>query len=253
MLNTIIIEDERPARDLLVQTLAEIDSTIQVDAMLTSVKESVEYLSREPRADIILSDVQLTDGYSFEIFKNNTRNIPVIFITGYDEFMVNAFACNGIDYLLKPLSRHDLRQALHKYKMLGNHFSGHNKGLNNLIQQPSTRKKSRMIVRKGLEYISLRLEDIVLLYTENKLVYIIDKEGKKYIGEKNLAELEQELNPANFFRANRQYLIHMNFIKGFRSFEKVKLLVELSLTGLNHEIIISQENAARFRQWMYEA
>ena len=253
MLNAIIIEDERPAMELLIQALSEIDSSIQVDALLSSVKEAREYLATEPKADIIFSDVQLADGYSFEIFKNRASRIPVIFITGYNEYMMNAFSCNGIDYLLKPVSKPDIQHALQKYRMLEQHFAGHNDKLDNLIRHMETRKKSRLIVRKGLEFLALKLEDVALLYTENKLVYVIDKWGKKYIGEKNLAEMEMELDDSLFFRANRQFIININFIKGFKPFEKVKLIIEMNLPEQKHEIVVSQENAPQFRQWMYEA
>ena len=253
MLNAIIIEDERPAMELLIQTIAEADPDIHVSTILSSVKESVEYLATGPKADIIFSDVQLTDGYSFEIFRKVPGTIPVIFITGYNDFMVNAFSSNGIDYLLKPVSKDDLQQALRKYRMLEKHFNSNSHIMNTLAGYIETRKKSRLIVRKGLEYLSLRLEDVVLLYTENKLVYVLDKWGKKYIGDKNLAEMESDLDENMFFRANRQYLININFIKGFKPFEKVKLLIEMSVPELQHEIIISQENAPHFRQWIYEA
>lgn len=167
--------------------------------------------------------------------------------------MMNAFSCNGIDYLLKPVSKNDLQLALQKYKMLEKHFTAQNNPLEKFISHLEGRKKSRLVVRRGLEFIALKLEDIVLLYTENKLVYILDKDGKKYIGEKTLSEMELELDDSIFFRANRQYIININFIRGFKPFEKVKLLIELSLPELRHEIIVSQENAPHFREWIYEA
>lgn len=253
MINTIIIEDEKPAMDMLVQSLAEADSQVQVEAILSSVKESIDYLSTGPKADLIFSDVQLSDGYSFEIFRARPSPIPVVFITGFDEYVMNAFACNGIDYLLKPVNTKDIRQALHKYRTLQEHFAGHNPTLDNLLRHIDNRKKSRLVVRKGLEHLALKLEDVALLYTENKLVYIVDRWGKKYIGDKNLGEMELELDDHLFFRANRQYIINVNFIKAFRSHEKVKLLVEMTVPELRHEIIISQENAPQFRQWIYEA
>ena len=104
-----------------------------------------------------------------------------------------------------------------------------------------------------MENISLRMEDIVIFYTENKIVYVIDRSGKKYLCDKNLAELEQSLDENIFFRANRQYIININFIKGFKSYEKVKLQVDLTLPELNHCIIVSQETAPLFREWMYNA
>ena len=253
MINAIIIEDEKPAMELLVKALSESENSIHIDAVLSSVKEGKEYMANDPAADIIFSDVQLTDGYSFEIFKNSNLRIPVVFITGFNEFMMNAFASNGIDYLLKPVCKEDIQKSLYKYFKLKNHFSEHDDRLANLVHHFQTRKKNRMVVRRGLEHIALKMEDIVLIYTENKLVYLLDNNGKKYIGDKNLSELEIELDDTVFFRTNRQYIVNINYIKGFKPYEKVKLLVDVNLPDLNHKIIISQEHAPEFRKWIYEA
>ncbi|HEX7844726.1 MAG TPA: LytTR family DNA-binding domain-containing protein, partial [Chitinophagaceae bacterium] len=189
---------------------------------------------------------------SFEIFDHTSNRIPVIFITGYDEFMLNAFEYNGIDYLLKPVEKDGLQKALAKYRMLEKHFAGQY-SLSNLLQYIGNHKKKRIVVKKGMENISLRLEDTVLFYTENKIVYVIDRFGKKYLTDKNLGELEETLDENIFFRANRQYIVNINFIKGFKSYEKVKLQIDLTLPELNHNIIVSQETAPQFREWMYNA
>jgi len=251
MLNTIIIEDERSASQNLVNALMNIDADIHVAAQLFSVKESIEYFLREPEADLIFCDVQLEDGLSFEIFSKAEIRTPVIFITGYDQFVMNAFEYNGIDYLLKPVCEDELKKSIIKYHKLERHFTNQS-SLNNLVQYV-TRKKTRFIVKKGLENISLRLEDIVFFFTENKVVYVVDKWNKKYIADKNLGELEEDLDNAIFFRANRQYIVNINYIKGFKSYEKVKLQVDLNLPELNYCIIISQETAPAFRKWMLEA
>jgi DNA-binding LytR/AlgR family response regulator len=253
MIKAIIIEDERPAMEMLLHTLAETDADVQVEAILSTVAESIHYLSCNPKADLIFSDVQLQDGLSFEIFKNTDTGIPVIFITGYDEFIMNAFTSNGIDYLLKPVNKGELKNALLKYRMFEKHFAAHNDMIKNLVQHYDNRRKSRLVVRKGLEHIALRLEEIVLFYTENKLVYVIDRLGKKYMADKNLSDLEEDLDKSHFFRANRQYIININFIRGFKTYEKVKLQVDLVLPDLNHCIIVSQENAPQFRQWIFNA
>ena len=125
MLNAVIIEDERPALENLVTNLSLLADDIKITARLSSVRESVEYLSQKPAVDLIFSDVQLSDGLSFEIFSQGNVRTPVIFITGYDEFMMNAFDYNGIDYLLKPVDKEDLRKALTKYRMLEKHFTDH--------------------------------------------------------------------------------------------------------------------------------
>jgi len=252
MLNTVIIEDERPALENLAAAITSIADDIHIVARLGSVRESVEFLSQKPDVDLIFSDVQLSDGLSFEIFSQGNVRTPVIFITGYDEFMMNAFEYNGIDYLLKPVDREDLRKALTKYRMLEKHFTDHH-SLKSLLQYVGEHKKKRMIVKKGMENISLRLDDIVLFYTENKIVYVVDRWGKKYLADKNLSEMEEELDEATFFRANRQYIININFIRGFKAYEKVKLIVDLTLPDLNHCVIVSQEMAPQFREWMHNA
>ena len=253
MLKAIIIEDERPAMEMLLHTLSEADADVQVEAVLSTVAESIDYLSGNPKADLIFSDVQLQDGLSFDIFKNTDTTIPVIFITGYDEFIMNAFTSNGIDYLLKPVNKKELKNALLKYRMFEKHFAAHNDMIKNIAQHFDSRKKSRLVVRKGMEHIALKLDEIVLFYTENKLVYVIDRLGKKYLADKNLSDLDEDLDENLFFRANRQYIININFIRGFKTYEKVKLQVELMIPDLNHSIIISQENAPQFRQWIFNA
>ena len=252
MLNAVIIEDERPALESLLNTLSAVTDDVRVIARLGSVKESIDYLSQPNSVDLIFSDVQLSDGLSFEIFNKSSIRIPVIFITGYDEFMLNAFEYNGIDYLLKPVDKESLGKALIKYKMLEKHFTNHH-SLHNLMQYIGNHKKKRMIVKKGMENISLRLDDVALFYTENKIVYVLDRWGKKYLADKNLAELEDDLDENLFFRANRQYIININFIRGFKSYEKVKLILDLTLPDVNHCIIISQEMAPQFREWMHNA
>ncbi len=252
MLNAVIIEDERPALENLVSTLYSIAEDVHITARLESVRESIEYLSQKPAVDLIFSDVQLNDGLSFEIFNQGHIRTPVIFITGYDEFMMNAFEYNGIDYLLKPVDKEDLRKALIKYRMLEKHFTDHH-SLVNLMQYVGDHKKKRILVKKGMENISLRLDDVALFYTENKLVYVLDRWGKKYLADKNLTELEEELDENTFFRANRQYIININFIRGFKAYEKVKLIVDLTVPELSHCVIVSQETAPQFREWMHNA
>ncbi len=255
MLNAIIIEDEKPAMEVLVKMLEDVSTGVNIKARLTSVKESIEFLTSHPAADIIFCDVQLSDGLSFEIFKQTGVQTPVIFITGYDKFMMMAFENNGIDYLLKPVCKSDLDKALLKYRKLQTHFAHPeiNAPVENLVKFINNRKKTRLLVKKGMENIALRLEDITLFYTENKVVYVLDRFSKKYISDKTLTELEEELDENTFFRANRQYIININYIRGFKPFEKVKLSVDLNIPEINHSITISQETAPAFRKWMFEA
>jgi DNA-binding LytR/AlgR family response regulator len=255
MMNAIIIEDEKRASEHLASVLREIEPEISILTTLQSVKQSVAYLSAEHPIDLIFSDVQLADGLSFTIFNSVNVIAPVIFVTGYDRFMMDAFESNGIDYLLKPISRQELIKALTKYKNLKKHFifQESDNAFRYLMQHVNGQKRTRIIARKGIENISIPLCDVVLFFTENKIVYVLDKWGKKYMTDKNLTDLETELDRKVFFRANRQYLLNINYIKGFKSYERVKLWVELNINDNTHPIIVSQETAPLFRRWLLEA
>lgn len=256
MINVIIIEDEIPAMEVMQRALFEASDEVNIQAKLRTVKESIEYLKNVALLpDIIFSDVQLPDGLSFDIFRQTGVQIPVIFTTGYDQFMLLAFENNGIDYILKPVEKNDMEKALGKYKHLKNHFAQHatEHPVARLMDFINHKTKSRLLVKKGMENILLRLEDIILFYTENKIVFVIDRFSKKYIADKTLSELEDELDENIFFRANRRYIINLNFVKGFKPFEKVKLLLDLNIPEINHFIIISQETAPAFRKWMRDA
>lgn len=252
MLNTIIIEDEKPAFESLVSTLADVAQDVKVITRLGTIRESIQFLSNPNDIDLIFCDVQLGDGLSFEIFNHVNIRIPVIFITCYEDFLMNAFENNGIDYLLKPVDKKELHKSLSKYRMLERHFSEH-QPYYKLVQHMYEHKKKRLIVRKGTEHISLKLDDIVLFFTENKIVYAVDRDGRKYLADHNLSELEQTLDPDTFFRANRQYIVNINYIRSFKTHEKVKLHIDLTIPEINHSIIVSQEMAPQFRDWMHNA
>lgn len=253
MLKAIIIEDEKPAMEALVENLAGMIPAVEIKARLTSVKESISFLKQHENADIIFSDVQLADGLSFEIFSATGIQIPVIFTTGYDEFIMKAFECNGIDYLLKPIGKEDLSKALSKYYTLQKHFANKPPDIQKLNGYLNHHEKKRILVKKGSEHIPLRTDEIAFFITENKIVFAIDNEGKKFMTDKTLSDLEMELDPAAFFRANRQHLINIDYVHGFRTFDKVKIEVHMTTGTQEHQIIISQETAPGFRKWINEA
>jgi DNA-binding LytR/AlgR family response regulator len=250
MINAVIIEDERFAQEKLLDLLGEVSAEMNVIGILSSVKESIDYFKTALPIDLIFCDVQLPDGLSFDIFSETQTNIPVIFTTGYDKFILYAFENNGIDYLLKPINKDDLANALLKYKKFEDHFSSQHHSLYRLKETLNMKKKIRLLVKRGIEFVPLPLEEIALFYTENKLVYVIDKHGKKYMSDRTLNELEVELDDTVFFRANRQYIINLNFVRSFKAYEKVKLQVDLLVPEIDHFIVISQSTAPDFRKWI---
>ncbi|HEX9511006.1 MAG TPA: LytTR family DNA-binding domain-containing protein [Puia sp.] len=251
-MKVLIVEDERPAFENMVEELHAIDETINVMAGCNSVDECVQWLNGHPQPDLILMDIQLSDGLSFNIFKACKITCPVIFTTAYDKYLTQAFEYSSIDYLLKPISQDKLRNAIKKYKALQTHF------VNNHSQAPESfgnhdKKRSRILVKKGMEFQTIRVEDTGYFFTEHKLVFLVDKENRKYMAEKNnLSELEEELDRNYFYRANRKYIINANYVKRFKPLERSKISVELVLP-VNEEIIISQENSASFKKWIGES
>ncbi len=152
--------------------------------------------------------------------------------------------------MLKSINNDDVSKAIVKYKKLQKHFSIGEEAIKNMAQSINTNRKTRLLVKKGIETISIKLDDILIFYTENRIVSVFDSNGKKYLLDKSLNELEVELNDSIFFRANRQYIVNLNFIKSFKPYEKVKLQIELTIPQLNHFIIVSQNSAPGFRSWI---
>ncbi|MEO6133879.1 MAG: LytTR family DNA-binding domain-containing protein [Ginsengibacter sp.] len=255
MIKAIIIEDEIRAMDVMYQTLQKVSIEINVQAKLRSVKESIQYLKKETEADIIFCDVQLSDGLSFEIFKNVRINIPVVFTTAFDQYLLLAFENNGIDYLLKPVQKSDVEKALTKFCKLKQHFqqSTGESLVQKLESIGTAKKRTRIIVKRGNENVILRLDDVILFCTEDKEVFAIDRFHKKYLIDKNLSQLAEELDGGQFFRANRKFIINLDYVRGYEPFEKVKLLIDLEMSVAEHKIIISQETAPHFRNWMRSA
>lgn len=250
-MNVLIIEDEKPAYECLLSELQAIENNLNVVAAFGCIRDSVQWLSENPSPDLIFMDVQLSDGPSFNIFKSVNVTCPVIFTTAYDKYLTEAFEYNSIDYILKPIDQDKLRGAMKKYKGLQQHFLGNYSSIFN-SSSTQEKKKSRIIVKRGMEFQAIRTEDIVYFFTEHKLVFLVDKDNRKYMAEaNNLAELELELDTNMFYRANRKYIVNANFIRRFKPLERSKISVELTLP-LDEEVIVSQENSSAFKKWISE-
>jgi two-component system LytT family response regulator len=249
-MKVLIVEDEKPAAEKLQHALNKSNNEIEVLSVLTSVRETITWLNDHPAPQLIFLDIQVADGLSFKIFEHKTVSCPVIFVTAYDEYWQNSFEYNGIDYLLKPVRQEKLDAALNKYKKLKEYFSADYKQL--LHHRDPDNKgeyKKRLLVKKGLDYYSLRTEEIAYFFAAHKVVFLVDNHGQKFILDKSLSEIEKEIDPRLFYRVNRKYLVNMNAISRIKSYPKSKLLLELMPT-LEEEILISPENAGAFKSWL---
>ncbi len=244
-MNVILIEDELPARAKLQAMLQALDSSIQVVAQLGSVKESLEWLGKNREPDLAFVDIQLSDDHSFEIFRKHPVKFPVIFTTAYDKYMLESFEFNSVDYLLKPITEEKLKRSLDKIQKLEQHFFQGN--LFKLIQQlPSS--KGRLVARKGTEFVALNTNDIAYFFSEHKIVFVRDFTGRQMIVDKNLTELENDLDKQIFFRINRKFIAHQKAIDRFKP-DSGKIQVFLK-PEMKEEIFVSKETAPEFRKWI---
>jgi DNA-binding LytR/AlgR family response regulator len=248
-MKVIIIEDEKPAAEKLLKAVQQSNPAIEVTAILTSVKASVDWLQQNPMPDLLFMDIELGDGLSFKIFDNVNITSPVIFCTAFDEYWQEAFEHNSIDYLLKPVKQDKLETALNKYDKLKQHFASSFQQLQQWQQQPAAGHKKRFLVKRGTDYISIKTDDIAYFYAAHKLVCMVDNKNQKFILDQSLADIEKQLDPVQFYRVNRKYLVHLGAIKKIKVYPKSKLQVEVE-PAINEDIIISQENTAAFKEWM---
>lgn len=249
-MKAIIIEDEKPAAEKLLKAIRKADQNIEVIAVLNSVTSSIEWLQQNPMPDLLFMDIELGDGLSFRIFERINITSPVIFCTAFDEYWQEAFELNSIDYLLKPVKQEKLDAALNKYEKLKQYFSSHFQQLQNWRQQPAgASHKKRFLVKRGMDYVSVKTEDLAYFYATHKLVCMVDNQAQKYILDQSLADIEKQLDPTQFYRVNRKYLVSMNAIKKIKTYPKSKLQLELQPVP-GEEVIVSQENVAAFKEWM---
>jgi DNA-binding LytR/AlgR family response regulator len=252
MLRIVIVEDEQPAIENLLYELDMLDIDYKVMHILKSVEESIPWFnSNKADIDLIFMDVQLADGISYNIFKSVNIYTPVIFTTAYDKYLLTSLEHNGIDYLLKPISQEKLSHSITKFNNLKKHFTiNYLQLINYTNSERNTIFKDRIIVKKGIEFQSIKAEDVAYFYTDHKLIFLVDKEGKKFMAHaNNLTELMQQLNKKIFFRANRKYIININFIRKYKPFDRVKVEVELFIQS-PETVVISQENSSSFKNWI---
>jgi len=248
-MTTIIIEDEKPAARMLQRKLEKLNIPVQV--MLHSVREAVEWFQQNPHPELIFLDIQLSDGLSFEIFEKVTIQSPIIFTTAYDEYALRAFKLNSIDYLLKPIDEDDLEVAVDKYKKL---IAPKPAIDMQMIRQLFTSSqapeyKKRFSVKVGDHIKIIPIEDVELFYSEFKGTFLHTFEGRTFLLDTTLEALEKELEPTQFFRVSRKYIITHTALKDIVVYSNSRL--KLTLKSYNkEEVIVSRERVGEFKEWL---
>ena len=250
-MNIIIIEDEKPAARLLQRKLEKLD--IKVEVMLHSVEEAISWFSTNNHPDLIFLDIQLSDGLSFEIFQKIDIKSAVIFTTAYDEYALQAFKLNSIDYLLKPIDEEELEIAVSKFKerfpkkeTIQLDFDQ----IKKMFSNPSaTHYKKRFTIKLGQQLKMINIEDVECFYSENKGTYLHTFENRNYLLDNTLEQLETELDPKDFYRVSRKFIIPMQSIKEIQMHSNSRLKIILP-TYKEDEVIVSREKVSDFKSWL---
>lgn len=246
----LLIEDEEPAAKRLHKILMEVIPDADVSDNIVSVSSGIKWFKENKLPDLIISDIQLSDGLSFEIFKAVEIACPVIFTTAYDQYAIEAFTVNSIDYLLKPVKKEELAAALKKFSKIKHAAPAID--IHQLLKSfaaPSQEYKKRFVVRYGEHIKTINIEEVAFFYTEDKVNFLNTKEGRRFTIDFNLDSLETMLDPKNFFRINRQYIISIHSIAEMFAYSKSRVLVKLN-PAAKHETIVSTERSADFKLWL---
>lgn len=249
-LNVLIIEDEELAADRLESMIRDIDPGFTVMAKIGSVKESVKWLSTHT-ADLIFLDIQLSDGLSFGIFDQVNVQTPIVFTTAYDEYAIKAFQLNSIAYLLKPIRKNDLMESLQKYQSLKSAFTINFERLLANLQGKKPEFKKRFLIQTGDKIRKVEISDIAWFYALDKGVYIRTFQNHTYPAESSLDSLEQMVDPSQFFRINRKYLVNMEAIANMVAWSRGRIKLELKPKAEDEfDSVVSIDRASDFRKWL---
>lgn len=250
-LNIIIIEDEKPAARLLQRKVEKLGYTITT--LLHSVEESIAWFQNNPHPDLIFLDIQLSDGLSFEIFEQIKIESAVIFTTAYDEYALRAFKLNSIDYLLKPIDEEELATAISKFQ---NQFQQHNinsldfEAIKRMLVNPVSKEyRKRFSVKIGQQLKVIDVAEIECLYSENKGTYIHTIDNRDYLIDSSLEIVEAELNPKDFYRISRKFIIPMQSVKEIHVYSNSRLKISLP-TYKTDEVIVARERVSDFKEWL---
>ncbi len=250
-MNVLIIEDEVTASRGLIKMLNDVYPAVNVLAQLASIRESVQWLKSNEEPDLIFLDIQLKDGLSFEIFDQVSCFAPVIFCTAFDQYAINAFKLNSIDYLLKPYKKDELKQALGKFEKLRDERGTIDyKALSIAIRKGEPVYKERFLVRAGKKFYQVFSERIAYIHTQDKVNFITTRENKQYIIDEYLDELEKVLNPTSFFRVNRQFIVSIDAIASLEN-DYGKYYVHL-LPAKDTAVAVSRSRVQEFKKWLGE-
>jgi len=252
----LIVEDEELAVKKLQKTLRSVEPDADVVGITDSIKATIEWLQENEQPELILMDIELADGQSFEIFNLIQVKSPVVFTTSYDEYALKAFKVNSIDYLLKPVQKEDLEKAIHKFKSLSVKQHEHNDGMSmeSIIKQLQQRLqpkeyRKRFLVKNGQKLVSIEVGDIRYFFSDGRLNFFKTADNKKFVVDYTMDELEDMLDPEKYFRPSRSFYVSINSIEKIDDYFGNRLILQLK-PAVDKEALVSREKVTDFKKWM---
>ena len=248
----VIIEDEDIASRRLANLVGDLAPDFDIVSQITSVEKGIEWFKNNPLPDLIFLDIQLNDGYGFDILDKLENHPPVIFTTAYNEYAIRGFKYNGLDYLLKPIDKNDLKTALNKfnksYTSKSDHFE--NEKLAQIKNLFSKEYKHRFMVKVGNQFNTFGVEDIAYFKSEDGIIFFYTASGQKYPIEYSIDQLVHILNPIHFFRVNRKYMVSVKAVVEIHSYFNSRLLLKLKPKEGDENVIVSRERTTNFKKWL---
>lgn len=248
-MKVVIIEDEKPAADNLSKMLSSIDKNIEIEAILESVKSAIHWFQSHDDPDLIFLDVHLADDICFKIFEAVTPNSPIIFTTAYDQYALRAFKLSSIDYLLKPIDFDELQKGLDKLEALRVNPSMDIERIVDAFSNPKKDFQKRFMVTAGERIKSVLVTDVAYFLGRDKYVYLITHANDRYLIDHTLAQLEELVDPFEFFRINRQFLIGFTSITNMYAYSRGRVKVDLS-PNCKEDTIVSIDRSGTFKKWL---
>jgi len=251
MTKVLIIEDEQPAAKRIKKLVSDLDSNIEIIEVIDSVEDAVDWFKNNEMPDLAFFDIQLADGLSFSIFEKVEVTCPVIFTTAYDQYAIKAFKVNSIDYLLKPIEPEALQNAWKKFQSLSKESGPNLQEMITAFQQMNQKKnfKKRFLIKKGDGFKYLTINEVAYFLSDGGLTFLIDKTGKRYIVDDKMDSLEAALDPHQFYRINRKFIIAENAVSKISNYFNSRLKLELSPVS-KEEVIVARERVGEFKKWL---
>jgi two-component system response regulator LytT len=247
-MRVLIIEDEPLAAQALAALLTRLRPTTHILASLGSVEEAVEWLRAHPAPDVLFCDIHLSDGNSFDIFRQVAVSAPVIFTTAYDAYAIQAFQVDSVDYLLKPLQAAEVERALQKYET--RHPATLPAAVENVQRLVHTTPRARFLVKSGQTLRAVPVDQVAYFLAEEGVVFLVTHPGKRYILPDTLDQLEGQLDARSFFRINRQFILSIGAVQEIRPYFKGRLVLQVAPPAAEEVLVVSAGRAPAFKQWL---